>query len=88
MTGRDKRWRAAGAALAIGSCTATRLDPDGSPLTLLWFLLAIAGLVLMLNGKRVATAWRAERSGHCHTAEAIPAARVCHRRQGSDGFGL
>jgi len=81
VTRRDLVWRSAGAVLFIGGCAASALHPEGSSWTLLYFLGAIHGIVLMLNGKRVATAWRAERRGHCHTADAIHAARVRHQRR-------
>lgn len=83
MTRRDRLWRAAGAVLAIGGCAAAALDADGSPMTLPFFLSAIVGIVLMLNGKRVAVLWQAERRGHCDTAAAIHAQRV--RRRESQG---
>lgn len=86
MTRRDALWRAAGGALMAGACAATQLGSRNSALSLLWFLVAIAGLVLLLNGKRVATVWRAERGRHRHTAERLHASRVRHRRQGPDGF--
>lgn len=80
MTRRDLGWRAAGAVLSIGGCTASLLDRAG-PLTLLYFLMALFGLVLMVNGKRVAVAWKAERSGHCDTASVIRAERVRRHRR-------
>ncbi|SOB88263.1 hypothetical protein SAMN06297144_3411 [Sphingomonas guangdongensis] len=79
MTARDLRWRIGGFALTGGSCVAA-LALDARPVTLPLFLLALLGLPLMIHGKRVAQLFRAERRGHCHTAEAVHAARV--RRQG------
>lgn len=81
MTRRDRLWRAAGAVLATGGCAGAALDSDGSPMTLLFFVSAIVGIVLMLNGKRVAVLWQAERRGHCDTVAAIHAQRV-RRREG------
>ena len=79
MTGRDLAWRAGGLALAVGGCAASLLDRSGSPFTIIYFLLTIAGLVLLLNGKRVAIALQAERRGHCDTAAAVHAGRVRRR---------
>lgn len=76
MTRRDLGWRAAGLILTTGACAAGVLDRDGSPLTLLYFLTALLGIVLMLNGKRVAVAWKAERRGHGDMAGAIQARRL------------
>lgn len=86
MTRRDIGWRLAGAALTVGGCTASLLAREGSPLTIVLFLLAIAGLVLMLNGKRVAVALMAERRGHPNTASVIHAWRIAReRRAGAPG---
>ncbi|MBB3912612.1 hypothetical protein [Sphingomonas desiccabilis] len=79
MTGRDLRWRAAGLLVSAAACAGTFFHRDGSPLTIVSFLLAIVGIVLMLHGKRVAVALRAERRGHCQTAAAIHTQRM--RRQ-------
>lgn len=81
MTRRDASWRAAGVAVFVGafSIAATL---DGSPLIVLLLPMMLVGLTLMINGKRVAIAFRAERRGHWHTAEAIHAERVRrHRRR-------
>lgn len=80
MTGRDTRWRITGAVLGVGACTAAAWDTDGSPLTLLHFLLAILGIVLIVNGKRVAIILQAQRRGHGQTAAAIHAQRIRRRR--------
>lgn len=81
MTRRDMLWRGAGAALSSGACAASLLL-DGSPLMIVFFPLAILGLVLVINGKKVATALRAERRGHYHTAEVVHAERLRrHRRR-------
>lgn len=76
MTKRDLGWRGAGLMLTACACALGVLDRDGSPLTLLYFLAAIFGIVLMLNGKRVAVAWKAERRGHGDMAGAIQARRL------------
>lgn len=81
MTRRDVRWRSAGVMLGVGSCIAGLLDRDGSPRTLFYFLAAIFGVVLMLNGKRVAVAWQAERRGHGDMAGAIHAQRLRRYRR-------
>ena len=69
-------WRVAGLALSVGGCAASLTARDGSPWNLLYFLAALAGIVLMLNGKRVSVAWKAERRGHCDTATVIHAERL------------
>jgi hypothetical protein len=79
MTARDLAWRGSGLALSVGGCAVSLLDRGGSPLTVLYFLVTIAGIVLMLNGKRVAVAVKAERRGHCDTAAAIHAGRIRRR---------
>lgn len=76
MTRRDLAWRATGLTLSLGGCAADMVHRSGSPLTLLYFLAAIIGIVLVLNGKRVATAWKAERRGHWNTAATIHERRV------------
>lgn len=82
MTRRDILWRGVGAALSGGACAASLLL-DGSPLMIVVFPLALLGLVLAINGKRVAVAFRAERRGHYRTAEVIHARRMRrHRRRG------
>lgn len=85
MTRRDRLWRAAGVILFVGGCAASAVDTDGSPLTLLYFGSAILGIVLILNGKRVAIFWQAERRGHCDTAAAIRAERLRRKRSYADG---
>lgn len=80
MTRRDASWRAAGASL-IGGALVIALMSEGSPLIVILFPVALIGLVLIINGKKVATALRAERRGHCHTAEVIHTQRVRRRRQ-------
>lgn len=76
MTRADLVWRLSGAALTIGGCTAGALHRPGSPWTLLYFLAALLGIVLMLNGKRVGVVVKAERRGHAHTSSIIHARRV------------
>lgn len=79
MTRTDLAWRAAGAALTVGGCLAGCLHRPGTPVTLLYFMAAILGIVLMLNGKRVAVVLKAERRNHQHTAGIIHARRVRRR---------
>lgn len=81
MTRRDIGWRVTGAALSLGGCAASMADRTDSLLTLLYFFMALMGLVLMVNGKRVAVVLRAERRGHGATASAIRAERIRHRRR-------
>ncbi len=85
MTRRDLQWKASGIALTGGSC-AMCLLLDSSPLTILFFLTALLGLPMMIHGKRVGQLFRAERRGHCHTAEAVHAARVRRRDQTGKHF--
>ncbi|MCP8890403.1 hypothetical protein [Sphingomonas faeni] len=86
MTRRDLRWKAGGFALTAVSC-AICVGREGSPLTIVLFLLALLGLPLMIYGKRVGQMFRAERRGHSHTVDVVHAARVRRRGQGTDGFG-
>ena len=84
MTLRDMMWRAGGLAL-FGTACAIGFDnrfSDGSVATtssavpgLLSFGLAIMGIVLLVHGKRVALAWRIERSRHRNLAATIHARR-------------
>ncbi|MEN3748208.1 hypothetical protein TPR58_13615 [Sphingomonas sp. HF-S3] len=68
MTRRDLGWRAAGVAMIILGWSASlgaRSDAAGMEvLGLLGFSLAMAGLVLAVQGRRVAAALRVERSRH------------------------
>lgn len=84
MTKRDLLWRGAGAVLSIVA-GGLAMGLDHSPVVLLLFPLVLIGLALMINGKRVAVAFQAERRGHCHTAEVIHAERLRRhsRRDGS-----
>lgn len=83
MTRRDLQWKAVGFVLTAGSC-AMSLALDGSPLMIGFFFLAFVGLPLMIHGKRVGQAFRAERRGHYHTADVLHAARL-RRRLKRDG---
>ena len=81
MTRRDMLWRGIGLVLAVGAC-GVAAAMNGSAMAMLVFPIALLGLTLMINGKRVVVVLRAERHGHGHTAEAIHAVRVrrSHRR--------
>ena len=75
MIHRDLVWRGIGmgaftVAIAIG--VADRVD---GPLRLAGFALALIGLVLIVQGKRVAAAWRVERGNHRSLAQAIDTRR-------------
>ncbi len=81
---RDLMWRAGGLALFCPACAigfSNRLAEGGTSETgstvpgLLSFALAIIGIVLLVHGKRVALAWRVERSPHRHLAAIIHAKR-------------
>ena len=78
MTRRELRWKLVGVALTAGCC-ALLLALDHSPLMIALFPLAFAGLPLMIHGKRVGQAIRAERRGHYNTAEVLHAARLKRR---------
>ena len=69
MTGRDLAWRGAGLALTMIGCAPGIVRPADatglwSALTIAGLLVAIAGIVLMIHGRRVAVALRIERSRH------------------------
>lgn len=83
MTRRDILWRAVGVVLTVGACSVAATT-TGSALAILAFPVALLGLTLAINGKRVVVALRAERHGHCHTAEAIHAVRLRRTRRRRD----
>jgi hypothetical protein len=68
VTRRDLGWRAAGVTMIlVGWSASLSADPDATGmevLGLLGFSLAMAGLVLAVQGRRVAAALRIERSRH------------------------
>ncbi|SOB88149.1 hypothetical protein SAMN06297144_3293 [Sphingomonas guangdongensis] len=80
MTLRDLRWRLGGSALTAASCLVA-LALDMGVATVPLFLLALLGLPLMIHGKRLAQLFRAERGGHCHTADVVHAARLRRQRR-------
>ncbi|MBP2276951.1 MULTISPECIES: hypothetical protein [Sphingomonas] len=83
MTPRDRAWRGVGAVaflFAAGVGLADRLD-GGSLLALPAFGLALIGLVLIVQGKRVAAAVRVERSRHRTLVGAIRAQRAARTRR-------
>ncbi len=75
MTGRDFGWRALGAALVVGSYVLLALAPPdvGTAIALIGFAAAIAGVVLLVQGKRVAAALRVERGRHRELPRAVHA---------------
>lgn len=83
MTRRDRIWRGVGVILAVGAC-GVAAAMDRSALAVMVFPIALLGLTLMINGKRVVVALRAERRGHAHTAEAIHAVRLRRTRRRTD----
>ena len=83
MTRRDVLWRAIGVVLAVGAC-GVAAAVNGSAMAMLVFPIALLGLTLMINGKRVVVVLRAERHGHGHTAEAIHAVRLRRSRRRVD----
>ncbi|MDX5984254.1 hypothetical protein [Sphingomonas echinoides] len=83
MTPRDRAWRGVGVVaflFAAGVGLADRLD-GGSLLALPAFALALIGLVLIVQGKRVAAAVRVERSRHRTLVAAIRAQRAARTRR-------
>ena len=83
MTRRDILWRGIGVVLAVGAC-GVAAAMNGSAMAMLVFPIALLGLTLMINGKRVVVVLRAERHGHGHTAEAIHAVRLRRSRRRVD----
>ncbi|KQN30591.1 hypothetical protein ASF00_07725 [Sphingomonas sp. Leaf34] len=83
MIRRDMLWRGIGLVLAAGACGAAAAM-NGSAQAMLVFPIALLGLTLMINGKRVAVVLRAERHGHGHTAQAIHAVRLRRTRRPAD----
>ncbi len=80
MTRRDLAWRASGAALFAAAATVGFISRGGSAavLGLPAFCLALLGIVLIVQGRRVPAALRIERSGHRTLAQAI---HERHRRR-------
>ncbi|RZT46355.1 hypothetical protein EV283_3295 [Sphingomonas sp. BK036] len=83
MTRRDIVWRGIGVMLAVAAY-GVAAAMNGSALAMLVFPIALLGLTLMINGKRVVVVLRAERHGHGHTAEAIHAVRLRRSRRRVD----
>jgi type IV secretory pathway TrbF-like protein len=87
MTARDLAWRIGGGALfgiacAIGQSRSFASSGGiGTLLGLVAFVLAIAGVVLLAQGKRIPMAFRVERSGHRNLVAAIHSRR---QRRGRD----
>jgi hypothetical protein len=81
MTARDLAWRIGGAALfglacAIGqSRSVSSSDGIDTLFGLVAFVLAIAGVVLLVQGKRIPMAFRVERSGHRNLVAAVHSRR-------------
>ena len=86
MSRRDLGWRLGGLALFIAACGLS-MTVKGSPAIVVLFLLALLSLPLMIHGRHVGQAFRAERRGRCHTAEVVHAARVRRRGRNTDGHG-
>jgi hypothetical protein len=69
---RDLAWRGIGlAALALAGAIARSPGDGGGATGLIAFLVAISGLVLLVQGKRVPLALRIERSRHRNLPQAI-----------------
>jgi hypothetical protein len=84
VTHRNRAWRGAGLVIFAAAC-ALRLhdsrDADGI-IGLLGLGLALAGLALLVTGKRLPAALRVERSRHRALAQAIRARRRSGDRNG------
>lgn len=86
MSRRDLAWRTGGVAL-MASALAASIAKDGDPgraaaLSLCAFLLAIGGLVLVVQGDRVRRALRIERSRHRYLPGALGSRRHARRADG------
>jgi hypothetical protein len=83
MTHRDLKWRACGVAAFSAACAiGAIIGPDAASTPgLFCFALALAGAVLIIQGKRVAAVFRIERSRHRALAQSIHDRR--RRRAGS-----
>ncbi len=84
MTPRDLIWRAAGGGLIAAGYGVTRaVESAGGPaaiLGLFGIMVAAAGLLLLLGGKRIPMALRIERSRHRELPMAIKARRHAGRK--------
>jgi hypothetical protein len=83
MTQRDLFWRAAGATLVGIGYVLTRVATEAAAdlLGIVGLLVAAAGLLLLLAGKKAALALRIERSRHRELPGAIRASRRARREQ-------
>ncbi|MBE1527247.1 xanthosine utilization system XapX-like protein [Sphingopyxis sp. OAS728] len=83
MTQRDLLWRAAGAALVGIGYALTRVATNAAAdlIGIVGLLVAAAGLLLLLAGKKAALALRVERSRHRELPGAIRASRRARRDQ-------
>lgn len=82
MRRRDVAWRLAGVAVFAVAVAIGLGDWVGDGVKLLAFALALVGIVLTVQGRRVPAAWRAELSKHRALAPTIHALR---RRSGRTG---
>ena len=82
MTHRDLAWRGAG--LALITASAVIGSASSNPTRLLAFALAVCGLVLLVQGRRVPAALRVERSRHRGLPQAIRERR--RKRWGSESI--
>ncbi|TPG54223.1 hypothetical protein [Sphingomonas glacialis] len=82
MTHRDRLWRGLGVALVVVASAVRMTEGFETQIGagLAAFILMLAGLVLIVQGKRVPAALRIERSRHRLLAQAIRDRR--HRRPG------
>ncbi len=84
MKHRDLAWRGLGAAIVVVALAARPAGGAGTHtgVSLVAFILAITGLVFIVQGKRVPAALRVERSRHRLLAQAIR-----DRRRNRSGHG-
>lgn len=79
MTRRDRIWRGIGATFFVLACAIGIVpglsEPDS--IGVFGFALAMTGLVLMVQGKRIPSAWKIVRSRH----HALPEAIIVKRRK-------
>ncbi|WP_010184881.1 hypothetical protein [Sphingomonas sp. PAMC 26605] len=85
MTHRDLAWRSLGVALVVVAVAARIADGAGTHagLSVIAFIMALIGLALIVQGRRVSAALRVERSRHRMLAQAIHDRR---RRRSGDGY--
>lgn len=82
MSGHDLAWRAAGITMMVAGAASTAIADVALGVTLAGFALAIAGVILAVQGDRVPLAIRIERSRHRDLPARVHARRVRRRSPG------